>query len=37
VTVAAYVVLPPGDTLREAGVAERAKFDTVTVRVAGLL
>ena len=36
-TVAAYVVLPPGDRLREAGVAERAKSDTVTVRVAAVL
>ena len=36
-TVAAYVVLPPGEMLSEAGVAERAKSDTVTVRVAGAL
>ena len=33
-TVAAYVVLPPGSTVREPGVAETPKSDTVTVRVA---
>ena len=37
VTVAAYVVLPPGRMLREPGVAETPKSDTVTVRVAAVL
>ncbi len=37
VTLAVYVVLPPGCTLCEPGVAESAKSDTVTVRVAALL
>ena len=37
VTVAAYVVLAPGAMLLEVGVAERAKSDTVTVRVAAVL
>ena len=36
-TVAAYVVLPPGSTVREPGVAETPKSDTVTVRVAAVL
>jgi hypothetical protein len=36
-TVAAYVVLPPGGTVRELGVAETPKSDTVSVRVAAVL
>jgi hypothetical protein len=36
-TVAAYVVLPPGGTVRELGVAETPKSATVTVRVAAVL
>ena len=35
VTVAVYVALSPGITACEAGVAERLKFETVIVRVAG--
>ena len=35
--MAAYVVLPPGSMLREPGVAETPKSDTVTVRVAAVL
>ena len=37
VTVAVNVVPPAGGTLRDAGVAETEKSDTVTVRVAGAL
>ena len=37
VTVAVYVVLPPGTTVRDAGVAESEKSATVIVRVAGAL
>lgn len=37
VTVAENVVLPPGATVRDAGVEESVKSATVTVRVAGAL
>ena len=37
VTVAVYVVLPPGRTVCEAGVADSEKSVTVTLRVAGAL
>jgi hypothetical protein len=36
-TVAVYVVLPPGTTVRDAGVAESVKSETVIVRDAGAL
>ena len=37
VTVAVYVVLPPGCTVRDVGVLESEKSETVIVRVAGAL